>query len=68
MFFLRCQKNVRLIKDILKIFDTRMVGKSKDKSIIAFYFFNLIYQIIYRKSPGLKNVLPYHCRIVISFN
>ena len=40
MFFARCQKNVRLIKDILKIINGWMVGKSKDKSIIGFHFFN----------------------------
>ena len=42
IFFIRCQKNIGLIKDILKIVNRRIVGKSKDKSITAFLFFNLI--------------------------
>ena len=42
MFFGRCQKNVGLIKDILKKLNRGIVGKSKDKYVVLFHFFNPI--------------------------
>ena len=42
MFFFRSQKNLRLIKDILKILRRKMVSESKDKSSILSLFFTFL--------------------------
>ena len=42
IFFNTCQKYVHIFNDILKILNTGMVGKSKDKSVIVFHIFNPI--------------------------
>ena len=43
MFFVGCQKNVGLIKDILKTLNRGIAGKSKDKPIMVFDFLTKIF-------------------------